>query len=303
MRSGALARGSRDSRCPSDDSLWISWIDREGAILSSRFSLFEHLPFVLVLLLVLQRFGRHQWGEITELTSEGHSVLLHPIDADGSLGTDEVCVKFHPTDKVYSGWSLLGRATTVVGANVEGGGSAPPAREGRAESLEKVGDNIVGSAVDGNPEEVKTDGADPGDTVDGEDRIRSAFDQTRDAYRKACDEIIEAHDLILKISWPETSRIPEWMIVAHAQTLGETDKFIRGHVPEVKYGRNFDRYSTQRIRNFLNLQHDKRAGTRTLRLIVMKRLRPIHDLNGEQLWDAFWQCFMCTLPLWFNNPH
>lgn len=208
-----------------------------------------------------------------------------------------MCVNFHPTDKVYSGWSLLGRATTVVGASAEGVGSDPPAREGYAESLEMVGDSVIESTVDGNPEEVKTGEADSGDTDNGEDRVRGALDEARDAYRKACDDIIKAHNLVLKISWPETSRIPEWMIVAHAQTLGETDEFIRGHVPDVKYGRNFDQYSTQRIRNFLKLQHDERVGTRTLRLIVMKRLRPIHDLNGEQLWDAFWQCFTCTFSL------
>ena len=114
----------------------------------------------------------------------------------------------------------------------------------------------------------------------------------RDAYRKARDDAFRKHNLILKISWPETSRVAEWRIVAHAQTLGKTDKFIRGHVPEAKYGRDFDRYSTQRIRDFLKLQWGQ-AGTRTLRLIVMKRLRPIHDLDGKQFWDAFWHCFVC----------
>jgi len=157
-----------------------------------------------------------------------------------------------------------------------------------------MGDDVVGTAVDRNPKETETDGADSGDPGDGEERIQSTVDQARDAYRKARDDITKANDLILKISWPEMSRIPEWRTIAHAQTLGETDKFIRGHVPEVKYGRDLDRYSTQRIRNYLKLQHDERAGTRILRLIVMNRLRPIHDLNGKQLWDAFWQCFTCT---------
>jgi len=236
---------------------------------------------MLVLLLVLQRFGRRQWGEITELTTVAHSVLLHPIDENGDLGAGEVGVNFYPTDKVYSGWSILGRATTVMGASTEGGGGGPPAREGHVKSSKKTGDDDVGTTVDGNPKEVGTGG-------DGGDRARNV-------YRKACDDIIKAHNLILKISWPETSRNPEWRIVAHAQRLGAADEFIRGHVPEAKYGRDFGRYSTQRIRSFLELRHDERAGTRTLRLIVMNRLRPIHDLEGEQLWDAFWQCFMCTL--------
>jgi len=280
---------SRQLTRPPDDSLWISWIDRAGAIISSQFSLFEHLPLVLVLLLILQRFGRRQWGEISELTAAGHSVSLHPVNVDGKLGKDEVGVNFYPDDKVHSGWSLLGRATAVVGANTERDRCDVARMEGYLESQDKMEDDTTESMVDGKP-----DGVDPSNTAGREDGTRSAFNQTRDAYRKACDDVIKAHNLILKISWPETSRIPEWEIVARAQILGKTDKFIRGHIPEVKYGRNFDRYSTQHIRSFLGLQHDERTGTRTLRLVVMDRLRPIHDLEGEQLWDVFWQCFICT---------
>ena len=244
---------------------------------------------MLVLLLVLQRFGRRQWGEISELTAEGHSVSLHPVNADGTLGKDEVDVNFYPMDTVYSRWSLLGRATTVIGANVEGDGSDAPAEE-HIQSRDKTGNDIAETTVDGKPEETKTGGA------------QSGLDRTRDAYRKGRNDIIKAHSLVLKISWPETSRIAEWTIVANAQTLGETDEFIRGHVPEAKYGRDFDRYSTRRIRDFLNLQCNEKSGTRTLRLIVMNRLRPIHDLDGEQLWDAFWQCFLCTLSAAVSQP-
>lgn len=121
----------------------------------------------------------------------------------------------------------------------------------------------------------------------------SVLDQALDAYQKACNDIIKVHDLILKISWPETSRIPEWQIVAHAQALGKDDTFIRGHIPEIKYACDLNQYSTHHIRDFLNLQQNKQSGTRTLRLIAMNRLRPLQDLNGEQLWDVFWQCFTC----------
>ena len=51
---------------------------------------------------------------------ENHTVSLHPINADGTLGGDEVDVKFYPEDKIHSSWTLLGRATTVVGANMDG---------------------------------------------------------------------------------------------------------------------------------------------------------------------------------------
>jgi len=271
--------------------LWITWIDREGIIVSSRFSLSEHLPLVLVLLLVLQRFDHRQWGEISELTRKDHSVPLHPVNADGTLCEGEVGVIFHPEDKVHSGWSLLGRATTVVGASSERDEGGAPIEE---REVYNMGDNFAGTAVDGGFEDAETGGA---GALGGEDGAQSASDQARNAYRKARDNITKLHNLILKISWPEKSRIPEWEIVARAQKLGETDELIRGHVPEVKFGRNFDEYSTHHVRNFLKL-HDKQTGTRTLRLVVMNRLRPIHDLEGGQLWVAFWQCFRCTL-----SPH
>ncbi|KAF9645198.1 hypothetical protein BDM02DRAFT_687172 [Thelephora ganbajun] len=123
------------------DLLWISWIDREGAILSSGFGFFGSLPLMFVLLLVLQRFERHQWGYIAELT---HSVPLCRVNDDGILGEDAVSVNFYPEDKVYSSWSLLGRATNVVGANVEDNGNA------EGECAEVQGE-AKGSAVGGAP--------------------------------------------------------------------------------------------------------------------------------------------------------
>ena len=102
--------------------------------------------------------------------------------------------------------------------------------------------------------------------------------------------------------------------------MGKADKFIKGHIPEAKYARDFDRYSTQHIRLFLGLPQEGSPTTRTLRLIAMKRLWPIYDLDGEQFWTAFWQCvacmlFMCSLQtstnshppghyqLWVNGIH
>ena len=201
-------------------------------------------------------------------------------------------VNFHPEDNIHSGWSILGRATTVLGADVKGSGSGVPTEGGGAESHDKSGDDVTGTTVGENPESAKTGRGDYGNTMDGGGQMWGPMHAARDAYRKAHDDAIKKHNLIFKISWPETSRVAEWRIVAHAQTLGKTDEFIRGHIPEVKSGRDFDRYSTQRIRNFLKLQREQ-VGTRTLRLIVMKRMRPIHDLDGEEFWDAFWQCFAC----------
>ena len=159
-------------------------------------------------------------------------------------------------------------------------------------------DQNIGSVKDKND----TSGAstikrDPSDaTNDVDPKIADAwriYNQGRDAYQAIYGDIIKAHNLVLKVSWPETSRPEEWKVIEHAQTLGKDDKFIRGHIPEVKCARDLGRYSTQHIRGFLGLQPDGCPGTRTLRLIVMNRLRPIYDLDGEDLWGAFWECVAC----------
>ena len=99
---------------------------------------------MLVLLLVLQRFGRRQWGWIPELSTKDRTVSLHPINSDGTLGGDEVDVNYFPEDRVHSGWTLLGRATTVVGANRNVGESGGIPKEKHTEVRDEVNDNVVG---------------------------------------------------------------------------------------------------------------------------------------------------------------
>ena len=278
---------------------------------------------MLVLVLVLQRFGRRQWGWISELSAENHSVSLHPINADGTLGGDEVDVKFYPEDKIHSSWTLLGRATTVVGANmdVEDNGGITGGEHAKAHG--EVKDDNAGVAARKDPEDVQwiqkeagkatggarnddagvgTTGIDPGIdpsyTINNEadeelSKEWRAYYQARDDYREAYGKTIEMRNLVLKVSWPETSRLEEWKVIEHAQTLGKDDELIRGHIPEVKCARDFGHYSTRHIRGFLGLQPDGCPGTRTLRLVVMNRLRPIYDLGGEHFWKAFWQCVAC----------
>lgn len=250
---------------------------------------------------------------------ENNTVSLHPVNADGTLGEEEAGVNFYQEDRVYSSWTLLGRATTVVGANREGednsgdpGGecSGPQCGAGDGDTLGSVpGDDLkdiqrtqgdVGTGtggVEGNDAGV----ADSSSTADNErdgqlnEKWRTYY-QARDTYRKAYGDIIKAHDLVLKVSWPEASRQEEWKVVAYAQAMGKADKFIKGHIPTVMYARDLDQYSTQHIHNFLGVKvaDGEGRGTRSLRLMVMNRLWPIYDLDEKQFWDAFWQCFACT---------
>lgn len=63
-----------------------------------------------------------------ELISDDCSVSLHPINDDGTCSGQEQTVYFDPADKVHAGWSILGRATTVLGARTRKGNKR--AREG-----------------------------------------------------------------------------------------------------------------------------------------------------------------------------
>jgi hypothetical protein len=257
---------------------------------------------MLILLLVLQRFGRRQWGWVSELNTENRTISLLPVNTDGTLGGDEVDINFHPEDKVHSSWALLGRATTVVGANRDREASSGSEDDNTAGGTSREDSEdfqrIQGEAGRDSDSFTDDDGIDF-DILNSEadEELKKewhAYYRARDDYRKAHYKIVEMHNLILKVSWPETSRLEEWKIIRHAQILGEDDKFIRDHIPEVKCAQDLGHYSTRHIRGFLGLQPDGCPGTRTLRLIVMNRLRPIYDLDGKHFWKAFWECVACT---------
>jgi len=263
---------------------------------------------MLVLLLTLQRFGRRQWGYISELTSRDRVVSLYPVSTDGSLCEDEVDINFYPDDKIHSGWSLLGRATTVVGASDMAKDS--PAHVEEEHFQAHGGDEADGVVIDDSyedryltPDEVDVDeqfrGNSPSETTsdlsatEDEEQDSNAEEEGGEGEGENGDDEGthgQLHDLVLKVSWPEASRHEEWKVISHARTLGNADEFIKGHIPEAKYARDLNHYSTRHIRDFLRLK----TAPRTLRLIVMPRLYPLHDLSGEALWNAFWQCFVCA---------
>ena len=108
------------------------------------------------------------------------------------------------------------------------------------------------------------------------------YNQARDAYREIFGNIIKAHNLVLKVSWLETSRPEEWRIIKHAQMLGKIDEFI---TPVIHHARDLSQYFTRHIRDFFGtkLAKGEESGTRTLRPIVINRLRPTYGLDGSQL--------------------
>jgi hypothetical protein len=104
-------------------------------------------------------------------------------------------------------------------------------------------------------------------------------------------------ELVLKVYWPEASRINEADIIDEAGRIAEGNSHVKGHLPDLIWARDFDEYSTKNIRKAFGI---KSEGPRVLRVVLFRRFYPITDLTGDSFWKAFWQCFHCkfTWSIW-----
>ncbi|KAG9074953.1 hypothetical protein FS749_013448, partial [Ceratobasidium sp. UAMH 11750] len=104
-----------------DNVVWVWWYDRQGAIQSSGINIPRDLPLFVVLLLVLQRFSRADWGYNLVLESRAsqdtalRAVQFPGLDVSVDLNVVRAC-----------SFSLVGRATVVLGAS-----SSSPSVSGR----------------------------------------------------------------------------------------------------------------------------------------------------------------------------
>ncbi|KAG8688640.1 hypothetical protein FRC08_011320 [Ceratobasidium sp. 394] len=117
-----------------DGEVWVWWYDRQGAIQSSGIDLSRDLPLFAVLLLVLQRFSRADWGynpilEPQASRGTGTDSDLSAVQEAASLrvasfpGLD---VSIDLDDVRSCSFGLIGRGTLVLGA-----GSSSPGMRGR----------------------------------------------------------------------------------------------------------------------------------------------------------------------------
>ena len=106
------------------------------------------------------------------------------------------------------------------------------------------------------------------------------------------DALRKGNDLAVKTYWPEERRTSEVEIPKKAKVCGGKIDFIKNHIPEVICHRdpNFLCSSTKTIRQFLGLPTD---GSRRLRIIVFRLLRPIKELKERDMLTAYLQCFFC----------
>ena len=97
-------------------------------------------------------------------------------------------------------------------------------------------------------------------------------------------------ELVLKISWPETTRTSEKDIIKRAMRCKRKD--VRGHLPDLVWSGDLQEYSTGLIRDRLSITTGD-TRTRVARVMLFRRLHPITELTGKVFWDAFWQIFRC----------
>ena len=100
--------------------------------------------------------------------------------------------------------------------------------------------------------------------------------------------------MVVKFSWPRSSRESEVNFVEKARKIGETNALVEGHVPTM-HGHLDPPHvtcSTRHIRDFLKLDTN---GERVLRVIAFRRLEEIKLLDEEHMLIAFLDCFLCKL--------
>jgi hypothetical protein len=120
-------------------------------------------------------------------------------------------------------------------------------------------------------------------------RIYSVTSSSKDP--RDTSRALDGTELILKISWPETSRKSEKDVIERAMQCKK--KAVQGHLPDLIWSGDLLRYSTGLIREQLCITlGDTRA--RVARVILFRRLHPITELKGKAFWDAFWQIFRCA---------
>lgn len=97
--------------------------------------------------------------------------------------------------------------------------------------------------------------------------------------------------LVAKIYWGEEARASEEEILKNVMYVAAGNEAVQGHVPVLRLAKKFT-VSTSTIRKALGLENPGQ-GSRTLFLLVFKKLSPITELQSDELLVAWHQCVLC----------
>jgi hypothetical protein len=106
------------------------------------------------------------------------------------------------------------------------------------------------------------------------------------------DKIRKGNGHVLKVCWLEDDHPGEVDVIKKAREYGEGIDLIENHIPDMVcyMDPTWISSSTKIIRKFMGLAT---KGSRTLCVIVFRRLRPINMLKEKEMLTAYLQCFFC----------
>ncbi|KAG1905121.1 uncharacterized protein F5891DRAFT_976669 [Suillus fuscotomentosus] len=102
--------------------------------------------------------------------------------------------------------------------------------------------------------------------------------------------------MVAKIFWGEASRTSEPEILKKVDEIAKRHVTVQGHVPELLWHHTFTN-PTSAIREALDVPEPTK-GSRVLYILVFRKLFPITQLHGKELFDVWRQCISCHLTLW-----
>ncbi|KAF8838071.1 hypothetical protein BDN67DRAFT_955720 [Paxillus ammoniavirescens] len=107
--------------------------------------------------------------------------------------------------------------------------------------------------------------------------------------------------MVAKIYWGEEMRVSEEDILKDVMQVAQKHEVVQGHVPVLLLATQFP-VSTSTIRKALGLKNPE-EGSRTLFLLLFKKLSPIKELQGDDLLKAWRECVLCHYVLWKFGIH
>ncbi|KAJ7592564.1 hypothetical protein C8J56DRAFT_778892, partial [Mycena floridula] len=101
---------------------------------------------------------------------------------------------------------------------------------------------------------------------------------------------------IIKTSFPSENRLSEIEAIRKCIQLAAGDIMILDHIPKVIRSEDFPDFSTSKIRRILGIFREGRS--RIPRAVIFELRVPITQLEGKELWVAFWDLIRCHFLLW-----
>ncbi|KAG1759900.1 hypothetical protein EDD22DRAFT_1051861 [Suillus occidentalis] len=101
-------------------------------------------------------------------------------------------------------------------------------------------------------------------------------------------------EMVAKIFWAEADCISEPKILDKVEEVAKEHESVKGHIPELLWHHTFTNPTSavrSAVREALGVS-EPTTGSRVLYILVFRKLRPITELHGQQLFDVWYQCIL-----------